>query len=98
MGIKFFGLGGEQEPSLEEIHDQQGRRPSAVAAMDLASRRKSVADKEITGASQITTRQSIVPVTLVTILFFLWVCRRKVLVCQLPANFSRDLHMDCWMY
>jgi FHS family L-fucose permease-like MFS transporter len=72
MGIKFFGLGGEQEPTLEEIQDQQGRRPSAVAAMDLASRRKSVHDKEITGASQITTRQSIVPVTLVTILFFLW--------------------------
>lgn len=35
-------------------------------------RRKSVSDKVITGASQITTRQSIIPVTLVTILFFLW--------------------------
>jgi FHS family L-fucose permease-like MFS transporter len=73
MGVSFFGLGGKQEPTLEEIHDQQGRRPSAVEALDLARRRKSVADKEVTGASQITTRQSIVPVTLVTILFFLWV-------------------------
>jgi FHS family L-fucose permease-like MFS transporter len=80
MGVNFFGLGGNQEPSLEEIHDQQGRRPSAVEALDLARRRKSVADKEVTGASQITTRQSIVPVTLVTILFFLWVSVLLVLI------------------
>ena len=40
--------------------------------MGFGKRRKSVSDKFVTGASQITTRQSIVPVTLVTILFFLW--------------------------
>jgi FHS family L-fucose permease-like MFS transporter len=78
MGVGFFGIGGNQEPSLEEVHDQQERRPSAVAALDLARRRKSVADREITGASQITARQSIVPVTLVTILFFLWVSCAKL--------------------
>lgn len=67
-----FGIGGEQEPSLDDIHVQQGRRPSAVEAMDQKMKRKSISDKVVTGASQITTRQSIVPVTLVTTLFFLW--------------------------
>jgi FHS family L-fucose permease-like MFS transporter len=69
MGVKFWGA---EEPTMEDVHVQQERRPSAVEALDLARRRKSVADVEITGASQITARQSIVPVTLVTILFFLW--------------------------
>jgi MFS transporter, FHS family, L-fucose permease len=67
-----FGLGGEQEPGLEEIHAQQDRRPSAVEAVELQTRRKSVSDKKITGASQLTVKQSIIPVTLVTVLFFLW--------------------------
>lgn len=67
-----FGLAGEQEPSIHEVHEQQARRPSAVEALGFGMRRKSVSDKLVTGASQITTRQSIVPVTLVTILFFLW--------------------------
>jgi MFS transporter, FHS family, L-fucose permease len=67
-----FGLAGEQEPSIHEVHEQQTRRPSAVEALGFGKRRKSVSDKLVTGASQITTRQSIVPVTLVTILFFLW--------------------------
>jgi FHS family L-fucose permease-like MFS transporter len=71
MGVKFFGLGGV-EPSLDDVHQQQERRPSAVEAIAVSRHRKSVADKTVTGASQITTRQSIVPVTLVTILFFLW--------------------------
>ncbi|KAK5019572.1 hypothetical protein LTR39_000287 [Cryomyces antarcticus] len=67
-----FGLGGEQEPTMEDIHAQQGRRPSAVEAMANNRRRKSVSDKVVTGAAQITTRQSMVPVALVTILFFMW--------------------------
>ncbi|OCL03815.1 MFS general substrate transporter [Glonium stellatum] len=67
-----FGLAGGQEPSIHEVHEQQARRPSAVEALDLGKQRKSVSDRLVTGASQITTRQSIVPVTLVTILFFLW--------------------------
>ncbi|KAF2464312.1 L-fucose permease Glucose/galactose transporter-like protein [Lindgomyces ingoldianus] len=72
MGLRLFGLGGGQEPSLDEIHQQQERRPSATEAIAVNRRRKSVSDRQITGASQITTRQSIVPVSLVTTLFFLW--------------------------
>ena len=63
---------GSLEPTIEEVHIQQARRPSAVDAIAMDRRRKSVSDKVVTGASQITMRQSIVPVTLVTILFFLW--------------------------
>lgn len=63
-------FGKKTEPTLEDIHTQ--RRPSAVEALDNQRRRKSVSDKAVTGASQITTRQSIIPVSLVTILFFLW--------------------------
>jgi FHS family L-fucose permease-like MFS transporter len=57
---------------MDEVHVQQKRRPSADEAIAMDRRRKSVSDKLITGASQITTRQSIIPVALVTILFFLW--------------------------
>src|SRR5579871_4383829 len=67
-----FGIGGSQEPTMDEVHIQQKRRPSADEAIAMDRRRKSVSDKLITGASQITTRQSIIPVALVTILFFLW--------------------------
>ncbi|EON65708.1 hypothetical protein W97_04947 [Coniosporium apollinis CBS 100218] len=67
-----FGLGGEQEPAIDDVHAQQARRPSAADAKALQTRRKSVSDKALTGASMITTRQSIVPVSLVTLLFFLW--------------------------
>ena len=38
------------------------RRPSAVEALDNATRRKSVDDHVVTGAGEITTRQSIIPV------------------------------------
>lgn len=47
------------------------RRPSAADAMS-NQHRKSVANKGLTGASALTVRQSILPVCLVTILFFLW--------------------------
>lgn len=67
-----FGLDGSQEPELSEIHQQQERRPSVVEAMEAAKRRKSVKDNTLTGASQITLKESILPVTLVTILFFMW--------------------------
>lgn len=73
MGFKLPGFKGAAEPTLEDVHAQQGRRPSAAEAIAADRHKKSVSDKAITGASQITTRQSIVPVTLVTILFFLWV-------------------------
>ncbi|KPI37488.1 L-fucose-proton symporter [Cyphellophora attinorum] len=45
------------------------RRPSAA---DVDGRRRSVANKGLTGASALTVRQSIWPITLVTVLFFLW--------------------------
>jgi MFS transporter, FHS family, L-fucose permease len=35
-------------------------------------RRKSVSNQGLTGASALTVRQSITPITLVTLLFFLW--------------------------
>lgn len=38
------------------------RRPSAVEALDNATRRKSVDDHAVTGAGEITTKQSIIPV------------------------------------
>jgi len=47
------------------------RTPSNADAM-ANTRRKSVANKGLTGASALTVRQSIYPITLVTILFFLW--------------------------
>ena len=65
-------IGRREEPTIDEIHEQQARRPSAVEAVELGRRRKSVADKAVTGGGQLTARQSIIPVTLVTILFFLW--------------------------
>ena len=38
------------------------RRPSAVEVMDNATQRKSVDDHAVTGAGEITTKQSIIPV------------------------------------
>ncbi|KAF2834584.1 glucose/galactose transporter [Patellaria atrata CBS 101060] len=69
MGLNLFR---KEEPMLEEIHAQQDRRPSAAEAVAIDGRRKSISDKVVTGASQLTTRQSIIPVTLITLLFFLW--------------------------
>ena len=47
----------------------ESRRPSAA---DVEYHRKSVANKGLTGASALTVKQSIFPITLVTVLFFLW--------------------------
>ncbi|KAF1840221.1 L-fucose permease Glucose/galactose transporter-like protein [Cucurbitaria berberidis CBS 394.84] len=68
--MKLFG--GSQEPTLEQVHEQQGRRPSVAEVVEQQVRRKSVDNRVVTGASALTTRQSIVPVVLVTILFFMW--------------------------
>src|ERR1700760_3304593 len=56
-----FSVFGQQEPTLDEIHAQQERRPSVVEVMAASRQRKSVSDKAVTGASQITMRQSILP-------------------------------------
>ena len=47
------------------------RQPSNADAMSNTARR-SVANKGLTGASALTVRQSIYPISLVTLLFFLW--------------------------
>jgi len=64
-----FTFGKKEEPELKEVFDQ--RRPSAVEAMG-NQHRMSVSNRGLTGASALTVRQSIYPITLVTILFFLW--------------------------
>ncbi|RMD40369.1 hypothetical protein DV735_g4752, partial [Chaetothyriales sp. CBS 134920] len=46
------------------------RRPSASEVN--YHQRKSIANKGLTGASALTVRQSIYPITLVTLLFFMW--------------------------
>ncbi|KAF3010633.1 hypothetical protein E8E13_004111 [Curvularia kusanoi] len=67
-----LGLNGSQEPTLDQVHEQQARRPSAVEVVNEDVRRKSIDNRIVTGASQLTTRQSIIPVCMVTLLFFLW--------------------------
>ena len=49
--------------------DSIEQRPSSA---DVDYRRKSVVNKGLTGASALTVKQSIWPITLVTLLFFLW--------------------------
>ena len=68
MGFKGF-KGYKEEPEIADVLSQ--RRPSNVEAMEQVHR-KSVSNKGLTGASALTVKQSIVPITLVTILFFLW--------------------------
>lgn len=55
---------------MEEVHAQQGRRPSVEQALE--GRRGSVSDRELTGSAMLSGRQSVVPIALVTILFFMW--------------------------
>src|SRR6516162_5564918 len=62
-------FGKNEEPEVAEVLRQ--RRPSAADALS-NQHRKSVSNKGLTGASSLTVRQSIFPITLVTVLFFLW--------------------------
>lgn len=62
-------FGSAEEPEISEVLDQ--RRPSNNEAMQ-HQHRKSVSNRGLTGASSLTVRQSIFPIMLVTILFFLW--------------------------
>ena len=83
--IHLTMFGKDEEPQSWEIQDQ--RQPSNTEAIANA-RRKSIANKALTGASSLTVRQSIWPITLVTILFFLWgfaVSR----FCSLPTHFPQ---------
>lgn len=63
-------VGEETEPTLNEVKAQMPRRPSNVVVQEEAMKRKSVSNRVVTGASQITTKQSIIPICLVTTLFF----------------------------
>lgn len=60
-------FGKREEPTPQEINEQ--RQPSNA---EVDTHRKSVSNRGLTGASALTVRQSILPITLVTILFFLW--------------------------
>jgi FHS family L-fucose permease-like MFS transporter len=62
-------LFNKEEPIIDEVMSQ--RRPSNVDAV-ANEHRKSISNRVLTGASALTVRQSIFPITLVTILFFLW--------------------------
>jgi MFS transporter, FHS family, L-fucose permease len=62
-------MGFIEEPEIADVLQQ--RRPSNVEAME-QMHRKSISNKGLTGASALTVKQSIVPITLVTVLFFLW--------------------------
>ncbi|KAF2255012.1 putative L-fucose-proton symporter [Trematosphaeria pertusa] len=70
-----------------------GRRPSAAEAVANARRRQSVDDRAVTGAGEITTRQSIIPVSLVTILFFMWGFAYGLLD-VLNKHFQETLHIS----
>lgn len=65
-------VGVETEPTDQEVHAQMAHRPSIVEVKELSKERKGVSNRKVTGASQITLKQSIIPICLVTILFFLW--------------------------
>lgn len=66
MGIKFNLRGSG--PAVDDIQSESTRQLSASDDR----RRKSVNDQVVTGAGEITTRQSIIPAALVTILFSMW--------------------------
>jgi FHS family L-fucose permease-like MFS transporter len=82
-----------EEPEITEVMQQ--RRPSAVEAMQ-HQHRKSVSNRGLTGASALTVRQSIFPITLVTILFFLWGFAYGLLD-VLNAKFQSSLNITAGM-
>jgi len=74
-----------------ERDDIVERAPSNADAMANQGR-KSVANMGLTGASALTVRQSIFPITLVTVLFFLWGFAYGLLD-VLNAKFQTSLHI-----
>ncbi|KAF2867251.1 putative L-fucose-proton symporter [Massariosphaeria phaeospora] len=92
MGLKF-NFGSKAEPPRRNSVDSTGRRPSAVEAIQNARHRDGVDDHAVTGAAEITTRQSIIPVSLVTILFFMWGFAYGLLD-VLNKHFQETLHIS----
>lgn len=76
-------LGKSEEPTAAEVNTQ--RRPSNSEAMT-PEHRKNISNKGLTGASALTVRQSIYPITLVTILFFLWGVSKTRRTIKLPRR------------
>jgi MFS transporter, FHS family, L-fucose permease len=68
------------------------RRPSTADAVAAARRKSTTTNKGLTGASALTVKQSILPVCLVTILFFLWGFAYGLLD-VLNAKFQTALHI-----
>jgi FHS family L-fucose permease-like MFS transporter len=66
----MFGTKDNTEPEISEVMSQ--RRPSHVEATKNVGAGKSQSNRGLTGASALTLKQSIVPLCLVTVLFFLW--------------------------
>lgn len=93
MGIEFKSPFSSDAPRNASVTSTGSRRPSAVEAMANARRRKSVDDHEVTGAGEITTRQSIIPVSLVTVLFFMWGFAYGLLD-VLNKHFQETLHIS----
>jgi len=89
---RIFGKKEDDTPRQASV-DSMGRRPSAVEAMTQARRRQSVDDHAVTGAGEITTRQSIIPVSLVTVLFFMWGFAYGLLD-VLNKHFQETLHIS----
>lgn len=58
-----------RKDEVSDAHDEH--QPSNNEAMS-REHRKNVTNTGLTGASALTVRQSIWPITLVTLLFFLW--------------------------
>ncbi|KAF2110186.1 major facilitator superfamily domain-containing protein [Lophiotrema nucula] len=91
MGFKLFTR--RKTPRTQSV-DSTGRRLSAADAIAAGRRRGSVADDHVvTGAGEITTRQSIVPVALVTVLFFMWGFAYGLLD-VLNKHFQETLHIS----
>jgi FHS family L-fucose permease-like MFS transporter len=76
-------FGKSEEPTPADVASQ--RRPSNVEAVQ-HEHRKSVSNKGLTGASALTVRQSIVPIVLVTVLFFMWGFAVSVSMGVLPPH------------
>jgi len=70
-------FGKSEEPTPADVASQ--RRPSNVEAVQHANSKGPVSNRGLTGASSLTVRQSIAPIALVTLLFFMWgfACRSK---------------------
>lgn len=67
----MFSFGRKEEPEIADVIAQQDRRPSHADVV--VQRGQSVSNNRgLTGASALTVKQSIIPITLVTVLFFLW--------------------------